>query len=85
LKGIKEGKLVSAAPLTDSLRTSLIAKAEQMAGGKVSITEKVDPSLIGGYVLTVSDVQFDESVQTKLTKLREQLLDTSYIPKIDLI
>jgi F-type H+-transporting ATPase subunit delta len=56
-----------------------------MSGGKVSITEKVDPSLIGGYVLTVNDIQFDESVQTKLTKLREQLLDTSYIPKIDLI
>lgn len=84
-KGIKEGKLVSASPLTDALRTSLIAQAEKMAGGKVSITEKVDPSLIGGYVLTVNDVQFDESVQTKLTKLREQLLDTSYIPKIDLI
>jgi len=84
-KGIKEGTLVSAAQLTDSLRSLLIAKAGKMAGGKVSITEKVDPTLIGGYVLTVDDIQFDESVRTKLTKIREQLLDHSYVPKIDLI
>jgi len=84
-KGIKEGKLISAVPLTEDLRKTLLAKAESIAGGKVSIVEKVNPAIIGGYILSVEDLQFDESVQTKLTKLRDQLLDHSYVPKIDLI
>ena len=56
-----------------------------MAGGKIEVTVKIDPSLIGGYILTVGDLQFDESVKTKLSKIGSQLLDHSYIPKIDLI
>jgi F-type H+-transporting ATPase subunit delta len=84
-KGIKDCSLVSASVLTADLRASLLVKAEQMANGKVAVTEKIDPSIIGGYILTVNDLQFDESVKTKLTKLRDQLIDTSYIPKIDLI
>lgn len=84
-KGIKEAILVSATPLSDELRATLLARAEDMAGGKVNLEEKIDASLIGGFVLKVSDLQLDESVKTKLSKLREQLVDTSYIPKIDLI
>jgi F-type H+-transporting ATPase subunit delta len=84
-KGIKDGKLVSAGPLPDDLRQSLAQQARKMAGGEVVLEETVDPSLIGGFVLSVQGLQLDESVKTKLTKLREQLVDTSYIPKIDLI
>jgi F-type H+-transporting ATPase subunit delta len=84
-KGIKEAVLISATPLTDELRANLLARAEGMAGGKVNLEEKIDASLIGGFVLKVSDLQLDESVKTKLSKLRDQLVDTSYIPKIDLI
>jgi len=84
-KGIKDCSLVSASVLTPELRATLLAKAEGMAQGKVSVQEKIDPSIIGGYILTVNDLQFDESVKTKLTKLKDQLIDNSYIPKIDLI
>ena len=80
--GIKEGKLITASALTEENRTALYAKAEKMAGSKVSITEKIDPTLIGGYILNVNDVQLDESVKTKLTKLREVILDQTYVAKI---
>jgi F-type H+-transporting ATPase subunit delta len=71
--------------LTTELLASLTQKGEKMAGGKIEVTVKIDPSLIGGYILTVGDLQFDESVKTKLSKIGSQLLDHSYIPKIDLI
>jgi len=80
--GIKEGWLISATALSDANRQSLLKKAEQIAGSKVSIIEKIDPSLIGGYILKIGDLQLDESVKTKLVKLRDEVLDHSYIAKI---
>lgn len=81
-KGITEGKLISATPLSEELRNALKLKAEQIAGGKVSLEEKVNANLIGGFLLQVGDTQLDASVQSKLTKIREQVIDYSYVPKI---
>jgi len=80
--GIKEGLLVSATALSEENRTSLYLQAEQIAGGKVSMVEKIDPTLIGGYILRINDLQLDQSVRTRLGKLKESLLDHSYISKI---
>jgi F-type H+-transporting ATPase subunit delta len=85
VKGIRDGKLISAIPLTDELRKELISRAETLAGSKVVMEEKVDPSLIGGFILSVGDLQLDESIKSKLSRLQHTLVDTSYIPKIDLI
>lgn len=80
--GIKEGTLISATALSDDNKAALYQQAEKIAGGKVAITEKIDPSLIGGYILRINDVQLDQSVKTRLGKLKETLLDDSYISKI---
>jgi len=84
-KGIKDCLIVSAVALTPELKQSLVKKGEEIAGGKVDVVEKIDPSIIGGYILQVNDLQLDESVKTKLAKIGSQLIDHSYIPKIDLI
>jgi F-type H+-transporting ATPase subunit delta len=82
-KGIRDCEIISAIPLSEDLRKSLTLEAEKLAGGKVDITEKVDSSIIGGYILKVQDLQWDASVKTNLSKIREQILDFSYVPKID--
>jgi F-type H+-transporting ATPase subunit delta len=85
MKGIKDGKLISATALTPELRQELQARAEKLAGSKVILEEKLDPSLLGGFILSVDDLQLDESIKSKLARLHHNLVDTSYIPKIDLI
>lgn len=80
--GINEASVVSAVALSAELKQQVQAKAEQIAGGKVTLTEKVDPSLIGGYILNIKDLQLDESVKSKFSKLKEQLIDSSYVSKI---
>ena len=80
--GIKEASVISAVALSPELKQQVQAKAEQIAGGKVTLAEKVDPSLIGGFILNIKDLQLDESVKTKFSKLKEQLMDTSYVSKI---
>ena len=80
--GIMEASVISAVALSPELKLQVLAKAEKIAGGKVTLSEKVDSSLIGGFILNIKDLQLDESVKTKFSKLKEQLIDSSYVSKI---
>ncbi|RZL13118.1 MAG: ATP synthase F1 subunit delta, partial [Pedobacter sp.] len=64
--------VVSATPLSDANRAALIADVEKGIGSKVILTAKVDPSLIGGFVLTVGDRQIDTSLASDLKKLKTE-------------
>ena len=55
---------------------------EQYTQANIKITSKVDPSLIGGFVLKFGDKQYDTSLRTKLHKLRTKLSENLYIKKI---
>ena len=66
--------------LDDKLRKRVLEIVKQTAGnGEIELIEKVDPSIIGGFVLSISDRQLDESVKHKLTALKKNLLDSKYI------
>jgi F-type H+-transporting ATPase subunit delta len=57
---------------------------KQQTGLKeVSLTEKVDASLIGGFILRVGDQQIDDSVRGGLRRLRTSLTDNSYQPSLN--
>ena len=67
-----------------TLRTAVPApemesKIEQMLkerlGGEILLDSEVDPSLIGGFVLTVDDKRLDASVSTQLKEIRRELSD----------
>ncbi|OKS87967.1 ATP synthase F1 subunit delta [Mucilaginibacter polytrichastri] len=70
-KHIVRATVVSAAPLSESNRIQVIDEVKKIAAGEVILTEKVDASLIGGFILTVGDKQIDTSVSSSLTKLRK--------------
>lgn len=66
--------------LDDKLKKRVLEIVKQAAPtGDVELIEKVDPAIIGGFVLTVSDKQLDESVKHKLAELKKNLLDNKYI------
>lgn len=44
-------------------------------GGEVVLTAEVDPSLIGGFTLTIDDKLLDASVSRQLEEIRRQLMD----------
>ena len=70
--GIVEVRLTVAAPspaLEDKLRQILASTI----GGTILFTSKVDPDLIGGFVLEVDDRQLNASAKSQLEKIRRKL------------
>jgi F-type H+-transporting ATPase subunit delta len=65
--------VVTAAPLDDDARAALADALGHATGGQVQMTERVDPSIIGGVVARVGSVVFDSSVAHQLEQLRQKL------------
>jgi F-type H+-transporting ATPase subunit delta len=67
-------EVITATELTDELRRELNSLAAKMSGGKtITLNEKVNPDLIGGFVLQVQDKQLDTSIQSRLRNLKTQM------------
>ena len=83
LKNIRTVKLTTAVPVTEAVRSNIAAKvASFMPTDKIELKTAVDERLIGGFVLEMEDRLFDASVQKSLNDLKNQVIDTSYVPKI---
>ena len=70
--GIVEVRLTMAAPspaLEEKLRQILASAID----GTILFTSKVDPDLIGGFVLEVDDRQLNASAKSQLEKIRRKL------------
>jgi F-type H+-transporting ATPase subunit delta len=83
LRGIQSAEVTSATPLTAISRLEMRKLVTQQTGlTDVQLTEKVDPDLIGGFVLRVGDRQIDDSVRTSLRKMRISLQENTYQSKL---
>ncbi len=76
--GIKRVTAITATPLSDELREKLIKKLEKEWDKKIELTEKVDPSVLGGMILRTDNSQTDASVRTKLEQLRVQIASNNF-------
>jgi F-type H+-transporting ATPase subunit delta len=70
-KHIVKAVIVSAVPLSEINRAEAMEIVKKATAGEVLLEEKVDPKLIGGFILTVGDRQFDTSISSTLNKLRK--------------
>ena len=67
-------KLESASPLEESERTEIVNKIASALKTTVILEEAVKPSLIGGVVFRIGNIQFDASVVETLHKLKKELI-----------
>lgn len=63
----------SVAGLTEDQKKSFEKLVADATGKSVILQEKVDESLIGGYVLRINDTQIDTSIKKKLNELKLSL------------
>jgi F-type H+-transporting ATPase subunit delta len=71
INNIINASVVSAAPLSEENKQKLTDEVKAITGGNVNMHVKVDPNLIGGFVLTVGDRQIDTSVLASLNRIKK--------------
>ncbi len=69
-RGIITAEVASAHPLTDTQRAQLAARLAEAGYGRVTISETVDPSLLGGLVVKIGSKLYDTSLKSRLQRLR---------------
>lgn len=72
-RGIVPMTLISAVPLDSKVKDSIIAKVQASVKGQLEIEEKIDESLIGGFVVRMGDTRIDASVLSQFNNLKQRL------------
>lgn len=71
-RGSEVAIVTTAIPLTDDLKSKVLAKAKELTGNDVVVKNIVDESIIGGFILRVGDIQYNASITNKLNKLKRE-------------
>ncbi|ETN94104.1 ATP synthase F1 subcomplex delta subunit [Zhouia amylolytica] len=69
-KGKQVAVVTTAVPLTAELEQKVLAKVKELSGKEITLENKIDESIIGGFILRLGDVQYNASVANKLNSLR---------------
>lgn len=81
-RNIAIATLTSAAPLGNDSIEKIKNLLLSIDGNKsVQLETKVNPALVGGFVLKYGDKLLDYSIQRKLHLIKKEIQDSSYIPK----
>jgi len=70
-------ELTTAFELSDSEAEAILKQIREASGREVEATRKVDPSLIGGFVLQAGSMRVDASVRGRIEGLRRELVTRS--------
>src|SRR5690606_27218589 len=68
-----EAVVITAIELDDVLEQKVLTKVKELTGAtEVNLINKVDPAIIGGFVLRVGDTQYDASIANNFEELRKE-------------
>ncbi|ADY73886.1 ATP synthase subunit delta [Desulfurobacterium thermolithotrophum DSM 11699] len=70
-----KAEIVSAVEIDEETLSKIKAKIEELFGKKAEISVKLDPSLIGGFIVKVADKVLDASIKTQLETLKKAIVD----------
>ena len=71
--GLRRAEVVSAGALREDQLERLRRALSARTGGEVEVSVRVDPSLLGGVIAKVGDLDFDGSLRTQLRQRRANL------------
>ncbi|HEY0667341.1 MAG TPA: ATP synthase F1 subunit delta [Sphingobacteriaceae bacterium] len=77
-KEIYKATVTSAVPLSAENIKEIEQVVKDATKGEVILETKVDPNLIGGFILKVGDKQFDTSISGSLSKLKKEFAQRTY-------
>ncbi len=66
--------ITTAAPLDDKAREALASALGKAVRRRITLTERVDPSIVGGVIAKVGSTVFDGSIARQIERLKSRLL-----------
>ena len=72
-QGELNATVISAIPLTQNLEKQIHGKLEDFSGKKIFLLNKIDKSLLGGFILKIGDMEFNSSLAYKLKTFKAKL------------
>ncbi len=72
-RGVALAEVTAAVPLDDERRERIRRGLGDLTGKQISMTESVDPSILGGVIAKVGDRLIDGSARARLRSMREGL------------
>lgn len=82
LESVEVAIVTTAVPLTEALEATVKQKVKELTGNETSLTNKVNPDILGGFILRVGDLQYDASIIKSLRELEKSFDDSHYEAKI---
>lgn len=66
--------VTTAVPLTETLEKEMLKKAATLTSLKVELKNIVDPTIKGGFILRVGDLQYNACIADRLEALKRELI-----------
>ncbi len=66
-------EVTTAVPMDDTLRHQAIAAAARLTDHEIEFHEKVNPAIMGGFIIRVGEMQYNASVYDRLVRLKKHL------------
>ncbi|MFA6924309.1 MAG: ATP synthase F1 subunit delta [Bacteroidales bacterium] len=70
-KGIKTAHLTTASKIDNEIKNKILQLIKNSVNSEVELIEKVNPNILGGFVLTIEDKQYDASIMEKIKELKQ--------------
>ncbi len=74
-QGVEHAEVTTAIPLDEEDRQRLSERLAELTGTRIVLSTKVDPNVIGGFVVRIGDRLIDGSTKSKLDSLRKSLVE----------
>lgn len=82
-KNITTAVVTTAVSLDAATKAKIVEIVKKNVTGEVQLIEKIDKTLIGGFILTVGDKQVDTTIKRKLNDLRKNFSTNLYVPDLN--
>ena len=77
-QGKETAIVTTAVALSPDLEKVILAKSKEMTSAEIRLENKIDPSIMGGFILRIGDMQYNASVAYQLEQLKRELIQTNY-------
>jgi F-type H+-transporting ATPase subunit delta len=77
-KGITQSVLTTAVKVNAKVKNQMTVLISEVYKTKVELVEKIDPEIIGGFILRIDDNYIDASIRNKLRKIKKELLGKGF-------